>query len=96
MEIEFSKASKEDYNISIEYYKKESEELALRFKADIKQSINRIELFPTLYPKINDKVHKCVVSKFPYTIYYTILDEIIYILAVANHYKDPQSFIKRF
>jgi hypothetical protein len=96
MKIEFSKASKVDYNISIEYYRNQGDELALRFKADIKQSINRIEMFPNLYPKIDDRVHKCVVSKFPYTIYYIIIDEIIYILAVANHYKDPQTFMKRF
>lgn len=78
MKIRFSKSSKSDYDLSIEYYKKEGENLALRFKSDIKQSLKRIESFPKLYPKINEKVQKCVVSKFPYTIYYTVKADNLY------------------
>ncbi len=96
MQIKFSKLAKNDFDISLLYYIKESENLALRFKNDIKQSIKRIETFPTLYPKVNDRVRKCVVSKFPFTIYYTIKDDIIYILAVANHYRDLEEYSKRF
>ncbi len=96
MKIKFSKLSKEDFDISLQYYKKESKKLVLDFKNDIKNSLKRIETFPNLYPKINDRIHKCVVSKFPYTIYYTIEDKIIYILALANHYKNPKDYFKRF
>jgi hypothetical protein len=96
MKIRFSKLSKHDYDISILYYKKESDSLSERFKSDIKESIKRIETFPNLYPKINDRVQKCVLSKFPYTIYYTIKDESIYILAIANHYKNPEEYNERF
>ncbi len=56
MKIKFSKFSKEDFNIAFEYYKKESESLALKFKNDIKQSLKRIETFPRLYPRINDMI----------------------------------------
>lgn len=96
MKIRFSKLSKSDYDISVDYYKRESDNLAVRFKNNIKKSIKRIEAFPNLYPKINDRVQKCVVLKFPYTIYYTIKDEDIYILAIASHYKNPDEYSKRF
>ena len=96
MKIRFSKLSKQDYDLSIEYYKKEGENLVLRFKGDIKQSLKRIETFPNLYPKVNDRVQKCVVSRFPYTVYYTTKDKEIYILAIANHYKNPEEYSKRF
>ena len=88
MKIEFSELSKRDFSEAIIYYKNESESLSQRFKNDIKQSTNRIISFPKLYPKINERVQKCVVSKFPFTIFYTIKENIIYILAIANHYKD--------
>lgn len=96
MKIRFSQASKLDFNESIEYYKTESIDLSIRFKNDIKQSINRIQSFPNLYPKVNDRVQKCVASKFPYTIFYTIKENTIYILAIANHYKNPRSYLDRF
>lgn len=63
MKIKFSKLSKKDYDEAIAYYKKEDNNLALRYKVDIKQSTKRIENFPNLYPKINERVQKCVVSK---------------------------------
>lgn len=96
MNIKFTKLSKRDYEKGLEYYLKESENLADRFKADVKQAFQRILTFPNLYPKINERVQKCILSKFPYTIYYTIKDEIIYILAVANHYENPEKFTDRF
>ena len=96
MKIKFSKLAKNDFDTSVLYYKKESENLALRFKNDIKQSVNRIESFPKLYPKIDDKIQKCVVSKFPFTIYYILKDDIIYILAIASHYRNLEEYIKRF
>lgn len=96
MLIKFSKLAKFDFDEAYQYYKNENDALANKFKSDIQKSISRIKNFPTLYPKIDDRVHKCVASKFPFTIYYLTVDDIIYILAVANHYKNPKFYTKRF
>lgn len=53
MKIEFSKESKNDFDTSLNYYKNESEELASRFRLDIKQSLKRIETFPNHYQNPN-------------------------------------------
>lgn len=96
MKTRFTKLSKKDYSKGIDYYAKESNDLANRFKTDVKQAFKRIETFPNLYPKINEQIQKCILSKFPYTVYYIIKNEIIYILAIANHYENPENFIDRF
>lgn len=62
----------------------------------IKQSINNILKFPTLYSKINEHIRKCVTHIFPFTIFYVIKDDSIFILAIANHYKNPKHYIERF
>lgn len=95
MKVKFSKLAKRDYDIAFEYYKKESNYLSKRFKNDIKESIQRILLFPNLYPNVYEKVQKCVVTKFPFTIYYSVKGSAIYIIAIANHYKNPDVYIKR-
>ena len=95
VKIRFSQLAKNDFDSSILYYKQQSIELSIKFKTDINQSIKRIISFPTLYPKINQRVQKCVVSKFPYTIIYTIKDDIIYILAIASHHRNPQEYENR-
>jgi len=96
MNIRFSELSKFDFSEALSYYENESTNLSTRFRDDIKQSIDRIKSFPTLYQKENDRVHKCVVSKFPYTIFYTLYQNTIYILAIANHYQNPKNYSDRF
>ncbi len=41
------------------------------------------------------KIRFSQLSKFDYAVFYTIFKNIIYILAIANHYKNPNSYIDR-
>ena len=96
MKIKFQKIAKEEYDDALNYYNDENKTLGIKFKNEIKQSINNILKFPTLYPKINENIRKCVTHTFPFTIFYTLKDDYIFILAVANHYKNPKYYIQRF
>jgi len=95
VKIRYTDASKLDFDEAFEYYKSENLNLANRFKYHIKQSVRNIQSFPNLYPKIDNRVQKCVVSKFPYTIFYSIKNDTIFILAVANHYKNPNKYLSQ-
>lgn len=96
VKIRFTKLSKNDFDEALNYYKKESDALASRFRTDIIQSVNRILSFPHLYPQIAENIHKCVASKFPFTIFYLCKEETIFIIAIANHYKNPETYSSRF
>jgi len=96
MKIKFQKIAKEEYDDALNYYNDENKTLGIKFKNEIKQSINNISKFPTLYPKINEHIRKCVTHTFPFTIFYIIKDDSIFILAIANHYKNPEYYIQRF
>lgn len=90
MKIEFLPFAKVDYDEAIAYYKEIDNNLSLRFKNEIKNSIDRIVDFPNLYQIVKDDIHKCVVHTFPYSIYYIVEEHIIYIYAIANHHKNFQ------
>ena len=96
MKIEFLKLAKLEFDEAIIYYEGESKGLGLRFKKEIQSSINMIVQFPKLYPIVIDDIRKCVAHTFPYTIFYAYRDETIYIYAVANHFKEPSNYSKRF
>ncbi len=94
--LRFSKEAKLEFDEAINYYNNEQLGLGDRFKAEIKFSINNILKFPNLYPIIQGEVRKCVTHTFPFTIFYKLKDETIYILAIANHHKNPNFYSKRF
>ena len=51
MKIKFQRVAKKEYDDALNYYNNENETLGIKFKNEIKQSINNILKFPTLYPK---------------------------------------------
>lgn len=96
MKIEFLKLAKLEFEEATTYYDSESKELGKRFKNEIRSSIDMILQFPELYPIFSDDIRKCITHTFPYTIFYTHKNETVYIYAIANHYKDPLIYAKRF
>ena len=96
MKIEFLKLAKLEFDEAIVYYENESVGLGMRFKKEIRSSVDMILEFPKLYPIVAADIRKCVTHTFPYTIFYACTEETIYIYAIANHYKNPSRYAKRF
>ena len=96
MRVEFLEPAREEFEDAIAYYDRQEAGLGVRFKNEIRHSIEMIRLFPALYPVQKEDIHKCVSRTFPYTVFYRYEEETIYIYAVANHHKNPQVYAKRF
>ena len=96
MKIEFLELAKLEFDEAFAYYEGESQGLGVRFKKEIRSSIDMILQFPKLYPVVDNDIRKCVTHTFPYTIFYAYRKETIYIYAIANHFKEPLTYKKRF
>jgi len=76
-----------------QYYNLQQTELGDRFKKDVKKCIDSIILSPTLYPQADDNVRRCLLHRFPYSIFYAIDDETIVILSVAHQRRKPYYWV---
>ncbi len=76
-----------------EYYNLQQEKLGDKFKKEIQKSINRILLTPKLYPKTRNDIRRCLLHKFPYSLFYTIDIDTIVILSVAHQRRKPYYWI---
>ena len=72
-----------------EYYNLQNSTLGDTFKNDIKRSIESIKKFPNLYPNITNDMRRCLLHRFPYSIFYAITDNTILILSVAHQHRKP-------
>ena len=89
MTLEFSELAQTELEDARAYYNLQQNSLGERFKEHIKENVDGIALFPRLYPKVTDELHRVVVHKFPYSIFYILLDEIIVIVSIAHQHRKP-------
>ena len=77
-----------------EYYNLQQPRLGDSFKKDVQNAIDTILSFPQLYPEVSDSLRRCVLHRFPYTIFYSIEDGTIIILSVAHQRRKPYYWIE--
>jgi len=85
MILEFSELAQTELEDARAYYNLQQENLGESFKQHIKESVDNIQKYPLLYPKINDDLHRVVVHKFPYS----IDDKRIIIISIAHQHRKP-------
>lgn len=90
LNIEISKLAQKEIEESKEYYNLQRKNFGLDFKNDILKAINSISTHPTLYPVVATKIRRCLLHKFPFSIFYTIKNETIIILSVAHQHRKPK------
>ena len=89
MTLAFSELAQQELEDARDYYNLQQENLGERFKEHIKESIDNIQEFPLLYPKINDVLYRVVVHKFPYSIFYIVDENRIVIISIAHQNRKP-------
>ncbi|MBD5770294.1 type II toxin-antitoxin system RelE/ParE family toxin [Marinomonas colpomeniae] len=61
----------------------------------IEASLSKISDNPKQYPVIHKTLHRALVNKFPYSIFYKIHEDIIIIFAVMHCAREPKKWILR-
>ena len=59
------------------------------FATEIYTAIERILSHPLVWTEIEKEVRRCLVSRFPYGVLYSVEPDQIYILAIMDLHRDP-------
>jgi plasmid stabilization system protein ParE len=89
MKLSFSRLAQSEFEDAKAYYNLQQESLGERFKDHIRESTDMIKRFPLLYPKVTDTLHRVVLHKFPYSLYYTIDKDTVIIVSIAHQHRKP-------
>ena len=96
MTIEFLPIAKLELDDAISYYDLQVDGLGEKFKNEIKSALSLIERFPYAWNEVSiESVHKYLLHKFPYAIYYFIDKNKILVIAVAHQHQKPNYWIER-
>ena len=95
MQIAFTEPATIELDDAIEYYELQLTGLGKKFFNDLLETIELISKFPQLFIQNSDHTRKAVLKKFPYSIIYSVLNNTIYIIAVAHQHREPEYWVDR-
>lgn len=93
--IELSDEAEVDFDKSYEFYFEDSPKVADTFFKQMNIGFENIKQNPKSFPIAHKSVRKYVVKKFPFVIYYRIVDTIIQIVAIFHTSRNPEIWNER-
>lgn len=77
------------------WYAEQNPETAKRFRAAVRETLLHVEEAPELYPVIQPRLRRALLSRFPYGLYFTLTTEKIVVVACTHHRRHPRRWQSR-
>jgi len=90
MILRYTDRSKVDIDLTFEWYEKQRRGLGFEFLDCVEVSLKNILTFPEMYEQIYSSFRRCVVRRFPFSIFYTIEGDEIVIHSIFDNRQDPK------
>lgn len=90
MRLRYTQRAKNDVEFAFEWYEKQRRGLGFEFLDCIEIAIKGILTFPQMYQLCYSNFRRCVIRRFPFSIFYTIEDKEIVIHSVFDNRQDPK------
>lgn len=90
MNLYYTDRSKEDIDLAIMWYELQRKGLGFDFLDCVDVALRNILRFPKMYAISYANYRRCVISRFPFSIIYTIEGEEIIIHSVFDNRQDPK------
>lgn len=93
--FELSDEAEVDFDKSYEFYNEDSPKVADTFFIRINLGFENIKQNPNSFPFAHKNLRKYVVKKFPFVIYYRIVDSVIQVIAIFHMSRNPEIWNER-
>ena len=96
MNYEFHPAAEIEYLEAIAYYESRQAGLGALFLEEFEKVMVQVCEFPASYQVVEKSTFKrCLMKKFPYTLFFKEHNQIIQVLAVAHQHRRPRYWLGR-
>ncbi|MCB2155202.1 type II toxin-antitoxin system RelE/ParE family toxin [bacterium] len=92
---EFHPDAKEELLRNVHYYEQCRVGLGLDFARQVHDAIRGLTIHPTMWPKLDGDIRRCLINRFPFGILYHVEADRIHILAVMPLRRDPEYWKER-
>ena len=90
MILKYTERSKDDLEITFEWYEKQRRGLGFEVLDCVESGVQNIISNPEMYQVRYSNFHGCVIRRFPFTIFYSIEPKEIIIHSIFDNRQNPQ------
>ena len=87
--VVFDDEARAEFAAAAAYYEAQRAGLGADFVAEVERAAQRIGQTPQAFPPYAHGARKCVLRRFPYTVYFLELGDRVWIAAVAHQRRRP-------
>lgn len=88
--IELAPLAKFELFEAIEYYQSINESLKVRIYNEFEEGLNVIQANPFLFQQVYKDKRQYILKKFPYSIFYRVVDDNIQVVSFFHQRRNPQ------
>jgi toxin ParE1/3/4 len=95
MRVRFHPAAADEVERALAWYEERSVFAAAGFLQELTRAVQRIRIAPERYPSADHGTRRIVLEQFPFTAYYVMRRDEVFIVAVAHHKRRPGYWAER-
>ena len=77
------------------WYEERQPGLGARFAAAVEDAVERLTAKPFAFPCVHGETRRAILRRFPYAVYFRVLDDNIVVLSVIHGRRDPRQWQSR-
>jgi plasmid stabilization system protein ParE len=93
--VVFTQAASTELIEAQDWYEREGTGLGRRFRQAIDVLVGRMTAMPRQFPIVFKNVHRALLRRFPYALFFLLEDETILVIACFHGSRDPAHWQKR-
>lgn len=91
----FHRLASADLRDAVAFYERERPGLGLALADEVERTLSLLRAFPEAAPRVRGEFRRAVVSRFPYSLIYRVAGDVLRIVAVAHHKREPSYWVRR-
>ena len=89
MEVNFLPIAQTELDDAFDWYEKQAIGLGYTLLDALNDTLRLVVSYPELHPLVGDKIRRCLFNRFPYALYYGIIEGRILVVAIAHLRRKP-------
>ncbi len=94
-QVRFRKEAERDIEDAAQWYETQSQGLGHNYLDQISEAVAKIAENPLQYPVVHKGIRRVLINKFPFGIYFRLMEDTVLIFAVLHASRDPNIWKQR-
>ncbi|WP_020176520.1 type II toxin-antitoxin system RelE/ParE family toxin [Methyloferula stellata] len=94
-QIFFMPAARAEFIDALDWYEREAKGLGTRLQGEVDAQVRRIAANPLQFPIVLHDVRRARLRRFPYSLFFRVLGDAVYVIACFHSSRDPHIWQNR-